>query len=268
MHSVLPLKMTEDTLTLVISVPYEITAIKYVMETFFKKKVCFEISRRSMVDRMVERIYIESSSENAAAERNRETKTEEDELLKLAGDSGIVNLVNEMFTQALESGASDIHIEPEEKELAVRFRVDGVINDYLKLPVADYPAIASRIKLISNLNIAERRLPQDGRTTFQLGSREMDLRVSTIPILNGESIVLRLLNKEAMKFDLKELGMNDDILKSFGELIQIPHGIILVVGPTGSGKTTTLYSVMCQLNDHHRKIITIEDPVEYQLPGL
>ena len=173
-----------------------------------------------------------------------------------------------MFSQAIEKNASDIHVEPEETQLIIRFRIDGVLHEYLTLPLVDYPAIASRIKLIGNLNIAESRLPQDGRTNFQLGQYDIDIRISTIPIMRGESIVLRLLRKDSMRFDLRDLGMADETLKKFQRLISIPHGIILVVGPTGSGKTTTLYSVMQQLNDHKRKIITIEDPVEYQLSGL
>ena len=264
-HSILPLKISRDSLVVAVASPYELEQVEYVLSAFFERKIFFEIARRSMINRMVERIYLNVNSEEESGES---MEIEEDELRRLADESGVVRLVSEMFSQALEIGASDIHVEPEENELNIRFRIDGVINDYLKLPVADYPAIASRIKLIGGLNIAERRLPQDGRTTFQVGANEMDIRISTIPILNGESIVLRLLNKNAMKFDLKELGMNSVLLQDFEKLIKIPHGIILVVGPTGSGKTTTLYSVMCSLNDRHRKIITIEDPVEYQLPGL
>ncbi len=265
-HSVLPLRIHGDSLVVAVSSPYELEQIEYVLSTFFERKIFFEIARRGMVTRMVERIYLDAGNEENNT--NSPLVIEEDELRRMADESGVVRLVSEMFSQALEMGASDIHIEPEEGELNIRFRVDGVINDYLKLPVGDYPAIASRIKLIGGLNIAERRLPQDGRTTFQFGANEMDIRISTIPILNGESIVLRLLDKNAMKFDLKELGMNAELLQDFEKLIRIPYGIILVVGPTGSGKTTTLYSVMCSLNDRHRKIITIEDPVEYQLPGL
>ncbi|MBO5924284.1 MAG: type II/IV secretion system protein, partial [Lentisphaeria bacterium] len=152
--------------------------------------------------------------------------------------------------------------------VVVRCRVDGVLTEILSAPIRDFPAISSRIKLISGLNIAESRLPQDGRTTFQLGRIELDMRVSTIPILTGESIVLRLLNKASVAYDLRALGMSQNMLNDFNELIQIPHGMILVVGPTGSGKTTTLYSVINQLNDNKRKIITVEDPVEYQMPGL
>ena len=176
--------------------------------------------------------------------------------------------MNDIFSRAVELGASDIHVEPGEEQVDVRCRVDGVLTRILSCPLSQFPAIASRIKLISGLNIAESRLPQDGRTNFQLGRTSLDMRVSTIPILNGESIVLRLLNKESVRFDLEALGMNSDHLAKFGEIISIPHGIILVVGPTGSGKTTTLYSIISRLNDSGKKIITIEDPVEYRIPGL
>ncbi len=262
-HSLLPLEMSDTTLRMAAATPYGLEEADYALRTFFGRKIEFELARRSMIDRMIERLYLGAPEEVASPPGD-----DENELRRLAGESGIVRLVNELLSQALEQGASDIHIEPEEEELAIRFRIDGVISDHLKLPGSDYPAIASRIKLVGGLNIAERRLPQDGRTNFQLGNREIDIRISTIPIMNGESIVLRLLNKESMRFDLRELGMNDRLLREFGELINVPHGIILVVGPTGSGKTTTLYSVMRQLNDRHRKIITIEDPVEYQVPGL
>ena len=146
-------------------------------------------------------------------------------------------------TRALELGASDIHIEPGEDAVSVRCRVDGVLTEILSVPLNQFPAIASRIKLLGGLNIAESRLPQDGRTNVSLGRMQLDMRISTIPILTGESIVLRLLNKESVSFDLAQLGMSEAHLKQFEKLIRIPHGIILVVGPTGSGKTTTLYSV-------------------------
>ncbi|MBO5762378.1 MAG: Flp pilus assembly complex ATPase component TadA [Lentisphaeria bacterium] len=261
-HSFLPIGKEGNTITIAAADPYDLDLAHYTIRTFFQCDVQFKFASRSLIDRMVQRLYLDLREESSAA------PSDENELRRLAGESGIIRLVNDMLIQALEQGASDIHIEPEENELAIRFRIDGVISDHLKLPISDYPAIASRIKLVGNLNIAERRLPQDGRTNFQLGNQEIDIRISTIPIMNGESIVLRLLRKDAMRFDLRELGMNENILKKMEELISIPHGIILVVGPTGSGKTTTLYSAMCQLNDRHRKIITVEDPVEYQLPGL
>ncbi len=264
-HVLLPLSMNDQVLKVAVAAPYLLEQEAYVLGQLLGRGVEFELARRGTLERMIRRGYLDSETPDSAP---AEAPSDEKELRRLAGETGIVKLVNELFTQALELGASDIHIEPEENELLIRFRIDGILNDYLKLPVSDYPAIASRIKLIGGLNIAERRLPQDGRTNFQLGGRELDIRISTLPIMNGESIVMRLLNKDSARFDLRELGMGESMLPHFEELISAPHGIILVVGPTGSGKTTTLYSVMRQLNDRHRKIITIEDPVEYQLPGL
>ena len=195
------------------------------------------------------------------------SETPKDELGQ-PDEAPVVRLVNSILTQAVRESASDIHLSPEKDSIQIRFRIDGVLHEYLSLPLSDYPAIASRIKLIGALNIAESRLPQDGRTNVQLGRTELDMRISTIPILTGESIVLRLLNQDAITFDLKTLGMSPEHLAQFRRLISIPHGMILVVGPTGSGKTTTLYSVISQLNDNRKKIITVEDPVEYKMPGL
>ena len=259
----LPVRWSDNELVMAAADPYELWNAAYVLGAFSGKNVSFEFCRRSMLERLLDAVYFTAVSGN-----EEQTTGSEDELLRLAGEAGIVRLVNEMLTQALEQNASDIHIEPSEQELSIRFRVDGMLQDYLKLPVHDYPAIASRIKLVSGLNIAESRLPQDGRTNFQVANYNIDIRISTIPIMNGESIVLRILHKESMRFELNYLGMNDSLKSRFEKLITIPHGIILVVGPTGSGKTTTLYSVMNQLNVRQRKIITIEDPVEYQLPGL
>ncbi len=262
-HCLLPLRWDDAVLTLAAVEPYSLEEHAYALEQFLGRRIEFELTRRTMVERIVTRLYLAPAEAPDPADLEDENR-----LLQLAGEAGIVRLVNEMLTQALEQGASDIHIEPEEEQFIIRFRVDGLLNEYLAMPISDYPAVASRIKLVGGLNIAESRLPQDGRTNFQLGHYDIDIRISTIPIMNGESIVLRLLHKDSMRFDLRELGMNERLLEQFSELIQIPHGIILVVGPTGSGKTTTLYSVMRQLNIRQRKVITIEDPVEYQLPGL
>jgi len=168
----------------------------------------------------------------------------------------------------VEMEASDIHVEPDEKKLSVRFRVDGKLYEVMNPSLSLYPAIASRIKLIGGLNIAERRLPQDGRTDLQIGKNLIDVRISTVPTMNGESIVLRVLSKNAVIFDLQNIGMGGNIRKEFEKLIRLPHGIILVVGPTGSGKSTTLYSVIKKINTADRKIITIEDPVEYRTEGI
>ncbi len=245
--------------------PYRSEEHRCMFYQLWGAKVEFALARRSTIERLIHEVYSKSKEPSL---RDGEAAEDVETLRALAEEAKIVRLVNEMFNQAVERRASDIHVEPEEKELMIRFRIDGELVEYQHYPKSDYPAIASRIKLISGLNIAESRVPQDGRTQYAIGRSEMDLRVSTLPAMNGESIVLRLLKKDAISFDLDHVGMLEDMQKKFDSLIGIPHGIILVVGPTGSGKTTTLYSVISKLNDHRRKIITVEDPVEYRLGGL
>ncbi len=242
---------------------YETDELAYQTRRILDRDALFIPMRRTFIERQLAALARSGETENGPVDRE-----DEETLRSMAGEARIVRLVNDIFSRAVELGASDIHVEPGEEQVDVRCRVDGVLTRILSCPLTQFPAIASRIKLISGLNIAESRLPQDGRTNFQLGRTSLDMRVSTIPILNGESIVLRLLNKESVRFDLEALGMNADHLAKFGEIISIPHGIILVVGPTGSGKTTTLYSIISRLNDSGKKIITIEDPVEYRIPGL
>ncbi len=197
--------------------------------------------------------------------------TEEEDighLKDLASEAPIIKLVNLLITRAVESRASDIHIEPFGDEVKVRYRIDGVLSDVESAPKRLQAAIVSRIKIMAKLNIAERRLPQDGRIRLLVGDREIDLRVSTIPILHGESIVMRILDKESIVIDLDALGFMPDTLRDFNQLIKRPNGIILVTGPTGSGKTTTLYGALDKINSPDKKIITVEDPIEYQLKGV
>jgi len=189
-------------------------------------------------------------------------------LKDLASEAPIIKLVNLLITRAVESRASDIHIEPFSDEVKVRYRIDGVLSDVESVPKRLQAAMVSRIKIMAKLNIAERRLPQDGRIRLLVGDREIDLRVSTIPILHGESIVMRILDKESIVIDLDALGFMPDTLRDFNRLITKPNGIILVTGPTGSGKTTTLYGALDKINVPDKKIITVEDPIEYQLKGV
>ncbi|HMK50359.1 MAG TPA: type II secretion system ATPase GspE [Thermodesulfovibrionales bacterium] len=189
-------------------------------------------------------------------------------LKDLASEAPIIRLVNMLITRAVESRASDIHIEPFEDELKVRYRIDGVLHDIESTPKRLQAAVVSRIKIMAKLNIAERRLPQDGRIRLKVGESELDLRVSTIPVLYGESVVMRLLRKEGIVIDLNLLGFPLETLNSLDQLINKPNGIILVTGPTGSGKTTTLYGALDKINSPDKKIITVEDPVEYQLKGV
>jgi type II secretion system protein E len=197
-------------------------------------------------------------------------ETDGSELSEMAQEPSVVRLVNEILLEAIESRASDVHVESEQHGLRIRYRIDGVLHSQPVPPEISrfQAAIISRLKIMARLNIAERRLPQDGRIQLKVQGREVDVRVSVIPMIHGEGIVMRLLDKGAMEFSLCKLGMEADLYATFRELIQLPHGIILVTGPTGSGKTTTLYSALLEIRNDETKIITTEDPVEYQLAGI
>jgi general secretion pathway protein E len=191
-----------------------------------------------------------------------------EQLRDMASEAPVIRLVNHIIGQALEIKASDIHFEPFRDHLKVRYRIDGVLHDVEAVSKKLQPAITSRVKLMGKMNIAEMRLPQDGRIKVREGQREIDIRVSTLPTLFGESIVLRLLNREEVRLDLASLGLYPDLLEAFASTIARPYGMVLVTGPTGSGKTTTLYGVMNRINAPDKKIVTVEDPVEYQLDGI
>jgi len=195
-------------------------------------------------------------------------ETSIDALRDMAQEAPVIKLVNLFISQAVERGASDIHIEPFEGELRLRYRVDGVLHDEESPPSRLQAAIISRVKIMSEMNIAERRLPQDGRIRLRVAGKKIDLRVSTVPTMYGESIVMRILDKESIILDLDGLGFPKASLHAFHRIIAQPHGILLVTGPTGSGKTTTLYAALDKINSPDKKIITIEDPVEYQLRGV
>ena len=201
--------------------------------------------------------------ESAAAELE-----EAGDLLDAENDAPIVRLLNAIIAESLKENASDIHIEPYEKEALVRFRLDGVLRTVLSPSIQIAPLLISRIKVMSKLDIAERRLPQDGRMSVRLGGRSIDLRISTMPSSHGERVVMRLLDKNAGKLQTDDLGMPQQTKQQLVELISRPHGIILVTGPTGSGKTTTLYAALQQMDRQERNIMTVEDPVEYDLPGI
>ncbi len=188
----------------------------------------------------------------------------------MAQEASVIKLVNEITVEALNERASDIHIEPYEHQLSIRYRIDGVLQEASIPPQMHrfQAAIISRIKILANMNISERRVPQDGRIKFQVGGRQIDVRVSVIPMLFGEGVVMRLLDKSSVLFTLQELGMDDHTFGMFDQLIQRPHGIILVTGPTGSGKTTTLYAALNAIVGPTIKVLTVEDPVEYNLQGV
>ncbi len=191
-----------------------------------------------------------------------------EDLLESSDDAPVIRMINALLTQALREGASDIHIEPFEVNSVVRFRIDGSLRDVVRPKKAIHASLISRIKIMAQLDIAEKRLPQDGRITLRVGGKPVDVRVSTLPTGHGERAVLRLLDKEAGRLDLKSLGMAPDMLPQFDRLINQPHGIVLVTGPTGSGKTTTLYAALSRLNAATTNILTVEDPIEYDLVGV
>ena len=211
---------------------------------------------------------LDTSGKKAKADPGITNQSKQEDLLNIAHQAPIVKQVNTILFQAVNHRASDIHIEPYEDEVKVRFRVDGVLHDVFT-PAKDHvAALISRLKIMANLNIAERRLPQDGQSRIKIGDKELDVRVSIIPTSGGERVVLRLLDRAGPGLSMEQIGFQPDIKEQFKSLINSPHGIILLTGPTGSGKTTTLYCVINELNTHERNILTVEDPIEYQLPGV
>ncbi len=199
-----------------------------------------------------------------------ELETDGSELSEMAQEASVVRLVNEILLEAIESKTSDVHIESQERGIVIRYRIDGILHTQPVPPEINHfrAAIISRLKIMARLNIAEKRLPQDGRIKLKVKGREVDVRVSVIPMIHGEGLVMRILDKGSMEFKLRNLGMSQKSYDIFSKLIRLPHGIILVTGPTGSGKTTTLYSSLIEINNATTKIITTEDPVEYQLAGI
>ncbi len=235
-------------------------------------KVAPVVGLRSEVDDAIERWHGQGRSAMGtileAADGEVAPLDDIEHLRDLASEAPVIRLVNLVIQRAVELRASDIHVEPFENRLKVRYRVDGVLVDGESPPVNLTAAVISRIKIMAKLNIAERRLPQDGRIMLRVQGKELDLRVSTMPTAHGESVVMRLLDREAVVFNFQRLGFSEDFLPQFRKVLEQPHGILLVTGPTGSGKTTTLYTALSQLNTDKVKIITVEDPVEYQLEGI
>ncbi|MGV8941764.1 MAG: type II secretion system ATPase GspE [Lysobacter sp.] len=236
------------------------------------RQVRASVALRSEIDELIERWHGQGRSAMGAiietAEGEGSDLDDVEHLRDLASEAPVIRLVNLVIQRAVELRASDIHIEPFENRLKVRYRVDGVLIDGESPPVNLTAAVISRIKIMAKLNIAERRLPQDGRIMLRVQGKELDLRVSTVPTAHGESVVMRLLDRESVVLDFKKLGFTDEFLPQFQHVLQQPHGILLVTGPTGSGKTTTLYTALSKLNTPDVKIITVEDPVEYQIEGI
>ena len=264
-----PLALADSTLTVAMADPLDFETVAAI-RSFSGFEVRTALAPEQEILEAIEKHYAQGDRETIVGEGEDEQATADLEHLRdMASEAPVIRLVNAMIAQAIEKRASDIHIEPFEKEFRIRFRVDGVLFNQDTPPRELKAAIISRLKLMAKLNIAERRLPQDGRIKIKILGREVDLRVSTLPTLYGESVVMRLLDRSAGDFyDLRRLGFDDRMLARMEHFTSLPHGIFLVTGPTGSGKSTTLYSALKRINLPDKKIITIEDPVEYQMDGI
>jgi len=277
-HTVLPLKREGRTLTVAIADPNNVTAIediKFITRCDVFPVIAGEYTLRNAIDRYYQQSDAQLQSLLKSVEAEEEdlelVEDQEDEDVKkedLADDAPVVKLINGLLTDAVKRGASDIHIEPFEHEMRVRYRVDGALQEVMKPPVKMRAALTSRVKIMAQLNIAERRVPQDGRIKLKMGTRVIDFRVSTLPVLFGEKIVLRILDKGNLTLDLKTFGFEPQAEGDLLKAILNPYGMVLVTGPTGSGKTTTLYSALSRINQIDVNIMTAEDPVEYNLLGI
>lgn len=276
---VFPLRIENETLYVATSDPFDVYSLDSVASSLGmpvepvlgeKAEIAKLIKTHLGVGSETIDSLVEQKKEDSDIELLEEIESDGSELSEQAQEASVVRLVNELLLEAVELRASDVHIESQAKGLEVRYRIDGILHTQ-PLPAEIHQfqsAIISRLKIMAKLNIAEKRLPQDGRIKLKVKGREIDVRLSVIPMIHGEGLVMRILDKGSMVFDLKQIGMDEDLYNIFKHLIRLPHGIILVTGPTGSGKTTTLYSSLMEINKPDVKIITTEDPVEYQLAGI
>ncbi len=271
-YHVVPIAESETGVTLLMADPAETYPLQ-ALALATGKSIEPKVGLPSEIDDLIERYYGQGRSamgtivENLSDEASR-SEDDIEHLRDLASEAPVIRLVNLVIQRAVEQRASDIHVEPFENRLKVRYRIDGVLLEVESPPAASTAAVISRIKIMAKLNIAERRLPQDGRIMIRVQGKELDLRVSTVPTSWGESVVMRILDRESIVFDFHTLGFTDEFLPKFMKVLELPHGILLVTGPTGSGKTTTLYTALSRLNTPDVKIITVEDPVEYQIEGI
>jgi general secretion pathway protein E len=277
-QSLFPIRFEDDSIVVATSDPLDLYPLDEASAAT-GKNIIPVVAERAEIARLMNR-HLGVGSETveglmAAAEEDEvelldQIETDGSELSEMAQEASVVRLVNEILMEAIQTRASDVHIESQSDGLVIRYRIDGILHPQPVPPEINrfQAAIISRLKIMARLNIAEKRLPQDGRIKLRVHGREVDIRMSVIPMIHGEGLVMRILDKTAMVFDLKGLGMSDAVYEEFQELIQLPHGIVLVTGPTGSGKTTTLYSALLEIRSSETKIITTEDPVEYQLDGI
>jgi general secretion pathway protein E len=275
-HAVLPLEEEDDSVIVAVSDPLNITPIDE-LRLFFDKNVTPIYCSKKILDEAIELCYHQkqedtkklfslSSTDKAEAEKIDEI--EGYDLLERSVDNAVIQMLNAIIIEAIQQGASDIHFEPKSEGMQVRYRIDGILLDRFSPPKEHQQQILTRIKVMAQLDIAEKRLPQDGRIKLKMGKREIDFRVSTIPVIFGERIVLRILDRDNIVLGLDSLGMSSSLYAAFSDIIHLSEGIILVTGPTGSGKTTTLYSAISDINSAEMNIMTIEDPVEYKLSQI
>ncbi len=268
----IPIAKSEDTLFVAIKDPLDIVAIDNLRRLTGLKIKIFKADEYKIIE-FIDRFFSGFDDIPHTISELEEEVEEKEEIdinqLKIAAeDAPIVKFVNSLFVKAIEKRATDIHLEPGEKNISVRFRIDGILHNFPAPPKSSYPGVVTRLKILSNLDIGERRLPQDGRLKVKIGAKEIDIRISTLPTIFGEKVVMRLLDKEKLVLNMEELGFEQEELEKFKSALKRPYGMIIVTGPTGSGKTTTLYSGLSYINTPEKNIITIEDPVEYQLEGI
>ncbi|MFO7653337.1 MAG: ATPase, T2SS/T4P/T4SS family [Candidatus Krumholzibacteriia bacterium] len=276
-HHVLPIELTDEVLTVAVPDPQDVVAMDELRGVACSRgrRLKVLVGAADELDEQIDSHYsriegtrVVSDLMNSVATEAAQVRSDdvdEDEIARSAQDAGVVKLVNQILEQALADRATDIHVEPQEKGLNIRYRVDGMLYNALTPPRAVFMGLVSRIKILSNLDIAERRATQDGRFSYRGNGREVDVRVSIIPTIHGEKLVLRLLDKTAFNYKLRDLGFSEVDYKAFADAIRRPYGMILLSGPTGSGKSTTLYAGLLELRDDTLNIITVEDPVEYQI---
>lgn len=269
---ILPVEEKDGSIVVAVCNVLDLSSLKEI-SLLLKKEVKTIFTSEENIKKAIERCYSKNNKNTFSYQKEKkevklEKRVEEYDLLDSFSDSPTINILNAIILEAINQNASDIHFEPKEKDLEIRYRIDGVLQKKNFSSNQLQHQLITRIKVLANLDIAENRRPQDGRMKLKISSREIDFRVSTIPIIHGERVVLRILDKENIVLGLENLGMNDNVLKAFRKLISIPEGIVLVTGPTGSGKTTTLYSAILEINSLDKNIMTIEDPVEYKLENI
>ncbi len=278
-HAIFPLRIEDGSLQIAVADPFDTHAVDAAGAAMEMSVVPVLVTAKELATLIKSQFgvgaetldgMLAQSDDDESVQIVDELEWDESEAAEMAQQASVVRLVNEILSEAVEARASDIHLEAQARGMKIRYRVDGVLQTQ---PVPAelnrfQAAIISRLKIMSKMNIAEKRVPQDGRIKLRVSGREVDIRVSIIPMHHGEGVVMRVLDKDAMSFSLKGIGMEDDTYSQFRELIRLPHGIVLVTGPTGSGKTTTLYSSLSEIKSERNKIITTEDPIEYQLDGI